>query len=57
MAHLSLRQTRAEGYRLQRELCEAYHRRQGIASHAQFLLSNHVLHSEYVDLCRHDFAR
>jgi hypothetical protein len=28
-----------------------------IVSYVWFLLSNHVLHIEYVDLLRHDFAR
>jgi hypothetical protein len=49
--------TRAKGRRLQRELHQADRRRQGIACHIWFLLSNHVLHIEYVDKCRHDFAR
>jgi hypothetical protein len=32
-------------------------RHQGTVCHVQFLLSNHILHIEYVDLCMHDFAR
>jgi hypothetical protein len=31
-------------------------RRQGTRSHVRFLLSNHVLHIEYVYLCMHDFV-
>jgi hypothetical protein len=34
-----------------------FDRRQGTASHVLFLLSNHVLHIEYVDLRKHNFAR
>jgi hypothetical protein len=33
------------------------HRRQGTASHVWFILSNHVLHIQYLDLRRHTFAR
>jgi hypothetical protein len=38
------------------ELCQADRRRQGTASHVQFLLSNHVLLIGYVDLRRHNFV-
>jgi hypothetical protein len=58
MSHLPLCRTCIEGHRLQHELhqtdCRLY---QKTASHVRFFLSNHVLHIEYVDLCRHDFAR
>jgi hypothetical protein len=57
-ACLPLHQTSVEGHRLQHELHQTKHRlHQGTTSHVQFLLSNHVLHNEYVDLRRHDFGR
>jgi hypothetical protein len=56
-AHLPLCRTRAKSRRFQRELRQADHHRQGTASHVRFLLSNHVLHIEYVDLRRHNFAK
>jgi hypothetical protein len=56
-ARLPLRRMRAKGCRLQRELCQADRHRQGITSHIRFLLSNHVLHIEYVDLRMYDFTR
>jgi hypothetical protein len=56
-ACLPLRRTRAVGRRLQRELCQADHRRQRTASQVWFLLSNHVLPIAFFDLRRHDFAK
>jgi hypothetical protein len=56
-ARLPLRQTRAEGHRLQCELRQVDHRRQETASHVQFILLNHVLHIGYIDIHRHVFAR
>jgi hypothetical protein len=48
---------RAKGHRLQRELCQADRHHQGTSNRVRFVLSNHVLHIEYVDLRRYDFAR
>jgi hypothetical protein len=56
-AHIPFRRTCAEGYRLQRKLCQADRRRQRTASHIWFILSNHVLSIVYVDLRMYDFAR
>jgi hypothetical protein len=46
-----------EDRRLQCELRQANRRHQVTASHVLFLILNHVLHIEYVDLHRHDFTR
>jgi hypothetical protein len=56
-ARLPLCRTCTEGHRLQRELRQADRHRQETANHVWFLLSNHILHIEYVYLRRHDFAR
>jgi hypothetical protein len=50
---LPLRRTHTEGRRLQCELRQTERRLRPII----VLLSNHVLHIEYVDMCRHDFPR
>jgi hypothetical protein len=62
-AHLPLRRTRAESHCLQHEFRPADHHIHLIVIVREpqvmygFLLSNHVLYIEYVDLYRYDFAR